>query len=225
MRILHFKYIKQFQFQSPTTISMYAPPQSGKTTLTNEILKASGKLFTKPPEKIVYCYNQFLPILDSLERTLAIPFLTHQGIPSKETLEQWSNGKHFIIVMDDLQQVCERNREAADMFTVGSHHMNFSLIYLCHQIFNKASFSRTITLNCHYLIVFINNTDQLQIDRLGRRIFGHKKYKYFVSAFTKATKKPWGYLLINNHPTVRDEELRLVTNILPHQNTIVYMPK
>ena len=56
-------------------------------------------------------------------------------------MEQWAQGKHFILALDDLQQVCEKDKEVAEMFTVDSHHCNFSLIYLCHNIFGKGYFT------------------------------------------------------------------------------------
>ena len=34
------------------------------------------------------------------------------------------SGKHFILVLDDLQQVCQKDKEVAEMFPVGSHHFN-----------------------------------------------------------------------------------------------------
>ena len=69
----------------------------------------------------------------------------HQGVPSQEQIEQWAQGKHFILVLDDLQQVCEKDREVAEMFTVGSHHLNITLIYLCHNIFSKGFFQDSST--------------------------------------------------------------------------------
>ena len=85
--------------------------------------------------------------------------ILHQGVPSWEEMEQWAQSKHFILVLDDLQQVCEKDNEVAKMFTVGSHHLNFSLIYLCHNIFGKGCFAWLINLNSHYLILFWNNRD------------------------------------------------------------------
>ena len=64
-----------------------------------------------------------------------------------------------MLALDDLQQVCEKDREVAEMFTVDSHHLNFTLIYLCHNIFSKGCFSRLINLNSHYNILFRNSKD------------------------------------------------------------------
>ena len=74
-------------------------------------------------------------------------------------------------MLDDLQQVYEKDREVAEMFTIGSHHLNFTLIYL-YRIFSKGCFSRLINLKSHYNILFRNNRDILQVQTLGCQIFG-----------------------------------------------------
>ena len=69
---------------------------------------------------MVYCYNEWLDIFDQLS-TIVKNLILFQGVPGKEDIDKWANGKHFIIVLDDLQQVCEKNKEVANMFTVESH--------------------------------------------------------------------------------------------------------
>ena len=214
-----------FHFEAPTCIAIFGPTMSGKTLFTANILKNVDQIFSKRVKKVVYCYNEFLPMLGNIQKEINIPFITHEGLPDRDDLEKWSNGEHFLIVMDDLQQACERTPSAADLFTVGSHHLNYSLIYICHNIFNRGTISRTISLNCHYLVLFRNNRDKLQIETLGRQIFGYKYRDYFTDAFDRATKNAYGYLLINNHPTVRDFNCRLMTNVLPNEVTTVYIPK
>lgn len=213
-----------FKFHSPTSIAIYAPPYSGKSTLTQKILYNANSLFTIPPEFVVYCYKEKLSIFDDMTKNIK-NLILHEGVPSREDMEKWAVGKHFVIVLDDLQQICENDKNVAQMFTVGSHHKNYTLIYLCHNIFGRGTFSKLINLNSHYLIIFRNNRDIQQVQTLGRQIFGVKEVKYFLDAYEKATAKEYGYLLINLHPTQRKKELRLLSKILPGENTIVYLPQ
>ena len=125
-------------------------------------------------------------------------------------------------MLDGLQQVCEKDREVAEMFTVGSHHLNFTLIYLCHNIFSEGCFSRLINLNSHNNILFRNNRDILQDQTLGCQIFG-KQCSYFMDAYNKATSLPWDYILINLHPKTRQNTYKLITHIIPVEMTIVYL--
>ena len=137
--------MEPFKFHSPTSIAIYAPPYSGKSTLTRKILVHGEELFTTPPFFTVYCYKEWLPMFDEMKHSVK-GLILHQGVPSQEQIEQWAQGKHFILVLDDLQQACEKDREVAEMFTLGSHHLNITLIYLCHYIFSKGCFSRLIMI-------------------------------------------------------------------------------
>lgn len=216
--------MKPFQFQAPTSIAIYAPPFSGKSFLTRNILENADSLFTTRPEFVVYCYKEWLPSFEQMKSTVR-GLILHQGVPTRDDMEKWAQGKHFILVMDDLQQVCEDDKTIAEMFTIGSHHLNFTLIYLCHNIFGRAQFSKLINLNSHYLILFRNSRDIQQVSMLGRQIFGPRDIKYFMDAYEKATSERYGYLIINLHPSTREKEYKLVTKILPGENTVVYMPR
>ena len=213
-----------YKFQSPTSIVLYGPPQSGKTTLTQTILQNAQSMFTKSVKFIVYCYNKELQSLDELQRKCSVPILTHKGLPTKGDIEQWTTGSHFIIVLDDLQQLGERSRDTAEMFSVGNHHQNYTVIFLCHNLFSRAPYAQAINQNCHYMILFKTFRATLQISILGGQMFAHRK-KFFLEAYKKATSAPHGYLLVNNHPNLEDEELRLVSNITPEKITSVYLPE
>ena len=114
--------MEPFKFHSPTSIAIYAPPYSGKSTLTRKILEHGDELFMTPPSFTVYCYKEWLPMFDEMKHSVK-GLILHKRVPSQEQVEKWVQGKHFILVLDDLQQVCEKDRE---MFTVGSHHLNFT---------------------------------------------------------------------------------------------------
>ena len=96
-------------------------------------------------------------------------------------MEEWTQGRHFVLVLDDLQQVCENKRDVTEVFTLGSHHINYTVIYLCHNIFGWGQFARLINLNSYYMFIFQNNRDVQQVQTLGRQIFGTEA-KYFMDA-------------------------------------------
>ena len=132
-----------------------------------KILEHGDKLFVTPPEFVVYCHKEWLPMFEEIKHSVK-NLILHQGVPTQEEMEQWAQGKHFILVLDDLQQVCEKDKEVAEMFTLGSHHLNFSLIYIFGiYIFGKGCFAQLINLNSHYLILFQNNRDVMQVQTLG----------------------------------------------------------
>ena len=142
------------KFHSPTSVAMFAPSFSGKSTLTRRILENADTMFIEPPEFVGYCYKEWLPMFVDMKDSVKELILC-QGIPSREQMEEWTQGRHFILVLNDLQQVCENNREVAEMFTVGSHHLNYTVIYLCHNIFGRGHFAQLINLKSHYIILIL----------------------------------------------------------------------
>jgi hypothetical protein len=126
-------------------------------------------------------------------------------------------------VIDDLAQKASVSVDIVNLFTIYSHHHNFSVFFLVQNLFSGGKYFRTISLNSHYFILFSNQRDQLQIQTLARQMFPGET-KYFMDAFKKATSKKYGYLLIDISPhTVSLYKLR--TDIFPNQTVIVFRPE
>ena len=58
-----------------------------------------------------------------------------------------------------------------NMFIVGSHHRNISVLFLMKNIFQKGTHARTISINIQYMVLFKNARDQSQIRTLAIQIF------------------------------------------------------
>ena len=97
--------MEPFQFHSPTSIAIFAPPYSGKSILMRKNLEHADKLFVTSPEFVVYCYKEWLSMFEGMKHSVN-NLILHQGVPTQEEMEQWAQGKHFILVLDDLKQVC-----------------------------------------------------------------------------------------------------------------------
>ena len=69
---------------------------------------------------------------------------------------------------------CINNEEIMNLFTVGTHHINTSVFFLTQNIFSKGKYSRDISLNTNYMILFKNPRDQQQFQILARQIYGTK---------------------------------------------------
>ena len=81
---------------------------------------------------------------------------------------------------------------------------------------------RTISVNAHYMIIFMSPRDKTQISFLVRQMFPANS-KFLVDAFEDATSEPYGYLLVDLRPDT-PEEYRVRTRIFPDENTVVYTP-
>ena len=55
-----------------------------------------------PVDRIMYAYSEHQPMFEEMKQT--IPNLSlHQGMPSKEDIEQYTEGVNYtIVVLDDL---------------------------------------------------------------------------------------------------------------------------
>ena len=117
---------------------------------------------------------------------------------------------------------CIDNKNILQLFTVGSHHKNISVIFLTQNIFCKGKHSRSINLNSHYLILFRNPRDASQINHLGRQLYP-KNTKYFEEAFNDAISTPYGYLIVDlKQDTPEDLRLR---SVIARSKVFVYLKK
>ena len=106
------------------------------------------------------------------------------------------------------------------MFTKYAHHKNLTVIFIVQNLFPKGKHARDISLNAHYIIVFKNPRDKLQIEYLARQIMPRHS-KGVVQVFEEATRKPHSYLLFDLTQSTHDA-LRIRTNIFPDETMHVY---
>ena len=115
-----------FPFESQSTISVIGPSKCGKSVFVSNLLKNKSKIFTSPAYKIWYCYGAYQTLFDTMKKEIDdITF--HEGLP--ENIKGFADGRHNILVLDDLQTEIISNPEAVKWFTVASHHSHLSVIY------------------------------------------------------------------------------------------------
>lgn len=211
---------------SPSTVLCCGVSGSGKSTLVYEILKRARGMFERMPDQIVYCYNIYQKgLYDRMQKDVEnLRFF--EGLPTKEDLDRWScAGGHSVLILDDLMAKCSVSQDICDLFTIFSHHMNFTVFFLVQNLFLNGKQFRTISLNSHQFILFNNQRDLLQIKIFAKQCFPEQT-KYFMDAYKRATFSKFGYLFVDLSPSLSGEETlyRLRTNILPGEKTIVYLP-
>ena len=139
-----------------------------------------------------------------------------KGIPT--ALEQNSYfdvNKRNLIVFDHQMIDASKDKRIVNLFTRGSHHRNLSVIYIVQNLFHQGKGSRSISLNSHYLVLFKNPRDKLQILTLAKQMYPGKT-DFFLNQYEEAVKRPFGYLLIDLKTTTQDN-CRLRTNVLPSE--------
>ena len=81
---------------------------------------------------------------------------------------------------------------------------------------------RNLSLNSHFIILFKNPRDKLQISTLARQMYPGN-FKFITEAYADATKQAYGYLVFDLKPET-EERLRIRTGILPTDIPLVYIP-
>ena len=204
----------RFSFQSPANIIVSGASQSGKTFFTIELIKNASDLFINPPVKIIYCYNIFQKSFEKIAKYVQF----HHGIPDINDVAD-KKGDHVLIIIDDLMQ--EIDSQMTNLFTVQTHHLNLSCIFILQNLFYQNKHLRTMSLNSHYFILFRQSRDMSQINIIARQIFG-KKSNDFLKVYEQIMVKPYSYLLINIHPS-NIYRVSVHLDFFPGQYEITYL--
>ena len=205
------------KFLHPFTCLVCGPTSCGKTTLLKNIIEQ--RCIEPTPTKIVWCYSED----QELYRSMKSEHVTfYKGIPDSFD-EVFDGSVPGLIVLDDLMTHVHSDERITRLFSVGSHHRNVSVFLIVHNLFHNGKEMRNISLNSHYIILFKNPRDKLQISTLARQMYPGNS-QFLMESFYDATKEAHGYLLIDLKPTTEDQ-LRIRTGILPSDKVVVYVQK
>ena len=194
----------------PFTSVISGPTGSGKSVFVRRFVHNIKHMMTPIPDRILWCYGEYQILYGTVD---GVDF--HQGLPDLDTLDP--REKHLII-LDDLMD--ETDQRVASLFTKKSHHRNISVMYIVQNLFHRGKHHRTISLNAHYMVVFKNPRDVSQIMALAHQMYPQRT-KYFLEAYTAATARPHGYLVIDMKQETPDI-LRLRSHIFPGEEQKAY---
>ena len=200
--------LNDFKFCHPFTMIVCGMTQSGKTEFTSNLIRNWKILLNMKKEKlsVLWCYKQKHPSIVSSN----FDIIFYKNIPEINDLERF---KPDLIILDDLMTDVTAN--ISELFTVDSHALNISVIFIVQNLFNKNKFMRTISLNTHYFVLMRGLRNESQIENLARQIF-NKKSKKILDIFREVTKKPYSYLIIDVHPK-SSREIAIRTRIFPEE--------
>lgn len=216
------------RFNTPFTCVVSGVTGSGKTTLIRNLMMYKNEnqsIFKTRPIKTFYFYNTMQPILEEMLSKNFVDELI-QGIPTYEdfvelTSEYKNIGGSCCIIDDSMVNI---DKNLVQIFTVGSHHLNCSVIFVTQKLFINNDNYRIISTNTHYLFIMASSRDKLQIMNLARQI-SPSNTSYILDSFKDATKTPYSYLLFDFHPLTPDI-LKYRTRIFPHEYPIkLYIEK
>lgn len=180
----------------PFTMMISGPTACGKTTLVKDVLL--NQRIYPGVHRIMWLYKRWQPLYTEIQKTVVPQVEFIQGIPTDlEDDEFFDPRVNNVLILDDLYSQAGKDKRITDLFTEGSHHRSLSVISINQNLFgNKDPTQRR---NCHYLVLFNNPVDRQTVLTLARQMYPGNIEK-FQKAFAKATKQPYGYLLVDLKP-------------------------
>ena len=207
------------RFRTPANFYICGASQSGKSFFLRSMLRNLEYLFSSIPSKIIYSYGVYQKEFAELSKTVPnIQFV--EGFPN-DLYDMTDAHDSSMVILDDLMSQCSNDQRVVDLFTRGSHHRGITVLFLTQNLFPPGKLSRTLSLNAHYMLIFRNPRDSLGITTLARQMYP-KNVDYLLESYNDATKRPYGYLLLDLHQ-LKPADMRLRTNILPNERHIVYV--
>ena len=148
----------------------------------------------------------------------------HEGVPTRAEMEEFTYDREpTLLILDDLMAQIIKDTDVQHYVTVMSHHKNICILLIMQSIFPQGKCARTISLNCHYMVLFNNRRDLNQIQVLARQIMPGRS-EFFVDSYKKAVAVPFSYLVVDIYPN-SDSRFQLRTRIFPQDEPlIVYQP-
>lgn len=183
------------------------PSNCGKTTFVTSLLRKRRRLLNESGGEIYWFYKVKN---ENFENNFNLPTHFDNKMVTMNWLEENDLPPNSTIVIDDM--ALEATEDTAKLFSVGSHHYNVNIIFICQNLFTKNQYFREISLNSTYVVLFKNIRDKLQISNFAKQ-FAPGKTKPFINLFRKATAKPHSYILLDNHQKTADEH-RILSNFL-----------
>jgi len=203
---------------SPLLIA--GPTNSGKTFWIHKLLRQHRQMFTQEVKSVLYCYGVYQQLYNEMKSGLDVPITFKQGIPSKDEVDALHDGDFHLLILDDLMEKIVKSQDMQELFSKYCHHLNISAIFVSQNVFQPGRYTRTISLNCHIIVLFANKRDESQINVIGRQFYP-VHWKKFVQVYRHATKAAFGYLLIDCTPA-HPREIQLRTNVFPPETCYTY---
>ena len=220
------------KFKHPFTCMVSGPTSSGKTVFVRRLLNSYKTIFHFEEKKldklrVLWAYGQ-MQNLYSLKISNSVDIKYISGLPNEEELKTY---RPNILVIDDLMSDIGDNKNLADLFTRGSHHLGISVILISQNLLHQGKQMRTIGLNCHYYIIMKSVRGKAQLRHFCSDVFPGKT-NFLMEAYEDATKhNPYSYIKVDLTQHT-DDKYRVSTRITPEEigeskksSPIFYVPR
>lgn len=225
--------LRDLQFVHPFTMVVSGATGSGKTMLIRDYLADFETLIdghgVNEGEnlKVLWCHGVTQDLYRiKIANNIDVTYM--EGLPTLSEIDMMSPR---VIVVDDLMNELKNSTMLENLFTKYSHHHNQSVIFTLQNLYIKGSARITISRNANYMSLMKNARDAFQLSQLGREMDPNNP-KRLLEAFDDATRKPYGYLVLDFKPHTADAHrirTRVTSREVEHLGVnfapIVYFPR
>lgn len=190
------------------------PTGSGKSVLCKKLLENAMTHISPPPVECLFNYSVYQSLYDTIRCPFPIRFV--EGLSNVDDLTK--DGQHRIWILDDLMGSVSDSSAICDVYTKYSHHLNYSVVILSQNLYEKGRYFRTISLNTQYLWLLKSVRDTSIISTLGRQM---GNTKFLASCYEQAMTEKFGHLFIDMRSST-DDKYRIRSKIFS-EPSVVYL--
>ena len=182
------------RFKENFKIFVCGPSRCGKTVFIKDLLQNIPSITKQNISKVIYVYKVWQQTFEDMKLQGLVHFFLREEGNIVEKIKKLSFGEYSLVIFDDL--INSKNlEEISNLFVVDGRHSNYSMIFTSQRMFVNNEYFRQISNNCDYIVVFKNPRNYSEIRTLAQQLTPMSLD--LLEIYTKATKDPFTYLLIN----------------------------
>ena len=224
----------ELKFQTPCSICVSGPSQSGKSQWIVKLIQNRQKLFTVSFLELYYCVPENVsfnpnPIFEEIKKAYPNAKLIF-GLPDVTKLNLNFDSTPKLLIIDDLMTEFLNSFQMVKLLSVEVHHCNITTIFTLHNLFAPSKFGRTITRNINYKVLFSNRLDLKEIRNVSLQISNHPNFlsESFLFLNKEYPSDP-AYILIDGHIKSKLKNLFVRSRIFPDLDSeirpVFFFPK
>ena len=223
------------KFQTPCSICVSGPSQSGKSQWILKLIKNRDLLFTERFHELYYCIPENVSHnpnhkFEEIKKSYPSARICY-GLPDVTKLNLNFDNTSKLLIIDDLMTEFLASFQMVKLLSVEVHHCNITTIFTLHNLFVPSKFGRTITRNINYKVLFSNRLDLKEIRNVSLQISNQPNFlsESFDFLNKEFSNEP-AYIVIDGHIKSKLKNLFVRSQIFPSSDDseirpIFFFPK
>ena len=204
------------RFKENFKIFVCGPSRCGKTVFIKDLLQNIPSITKQNISKVIYVYKVWQQTFEDMKLQGLVHFFLREEENIVEKIKKLSFGEYSLVIFDDL--INSKNlEEISNLFVVDGRHSNYSMIFTSQRMFVNNEYFRQISNNCDYIVVFKNPRNYSEIRTLAQQLTPISLD--LLEIYTKATKDPFSYLMINLTQEC-NEDLKFLSHLFDYDHYV-----